>query len=154
VDIPPRTATDGHLSRRGERLDIGFGWYWMLSASDDVGTEYSDNSNGAFDGGSGGGSDGGSGGAATPGIRDVGDVGGPDPAACPPADHPVQTRRRPDAAGTLAPSDRGRPAREATRRLNMAYPGLRSYAGSPAAPGHGRGPARLRAGTGMARTDG
>jgi hypothetical protein len=42
----------------------GFGWYWMLSATDDVGTEYSDNNGGAFDGHSGG--------AATHGTRDIG----------------------------------------------------------------------------------
>jgi hypothetical protein len=27
----------------------GFGWYWMVYASDDAGTEYSDNNGGAFD---------------------------------------------------------------------------------------------------------
>ena len=27
----------------------GFGWYWMLSVSDDVGTEYNENNGGAFD---------------------------------------------------------------------------------------------------------
>jgi hypothetical protein len=42
----------------------GFGWYWMLSATDDVGTGYGDNNDGAFDGESGG--------AATHGTRDIG----------------------------------------------------------------------------------
>jgi hypothetical protein len=41
----------------------GFGWCWMQSASDDIGTEYSDN-NGAFDSTSGG--------AATHCSRDIG----------------------------------------------------------------------------------
>jgi hypothetical protein len=51
--------TDARLHELG-----GFGWYWMLSATDDVGTEYSDNNGGAFDPESGG--------AATHGIRDIG----------------------------------------------------------------------------------
>jgi hypothetical protein len=41
----------------------GFGWYWMLSAFDDAGTEYSVNNLGAFDGSSGG--------AATHGSRQM-----------------------------------------------------------------------------------
>jgi hypothetical protein len=42
----------------------GFGWYWMLEVTDDVGTEYSDSNGGAFDGRSGG--------AASHGTRDLG----------------------------------------------------------------------------------
>jgi hypothetical protein len=41
----------------------GFGWYWLLAASDDAGTAYTDYNGGAF--GSGGG-------AATHGTRDLG----------------------------------------------------------------------------------
>ncbi len=44
----------------GER---GFDWYWMMYASDDVGTEYADDNGGAFDP---------SGGAASHGTRDIG----------------------------------------------------------------------------------
>jgi hypothetical protein len=44
--------------------DDGFDWYWMLSVTDDVGTEYSDNNGGAFDGRSGG--------VASHGTRDLG----------------------------------------------------------------------------------
>ncbi len=42
----------------------GFAWYWMMYASDDVGTEYADYNGGAFDPDSGG--------AASHGTRDIG----------------------------------------------------------------------------------
>jgi hypothetical protein len=42
----------------------GLDWYWMLYVTDDVGTEYSDNNGGAFDGRSGG--------VASHGTRDLG----------------------------------------------------------------------------------
>jgi hypothetical protein len=42
----------------------GFGWYWMMYASDDVGTEYADYNGGSFDPAAGG--------AASHGTRDIG----------------------------------------------------------------------------------
>jgi len=48
----------------GDHRPGAFGWYWTLSASDDVGTVYGDNNLGAFDGRSAG--------AATHGYCDIG----------------------------------------------------------------------------------
>jgi hypothetical protein len=48
----------------GLAAETGFDWYWMLSVTDDVGTEYSDSNGGAFDGRSGG--------PASHGTRDLG----------------------------------------------------------------------------------
>jgi hypothetical protein len=43
----------------------GFGWYWMVYASDDVGTRYADSNGGGFDT---------RGGIATHGTRDIGAI--------------------------------------------------------------------------------
>jgi hypothetical protein len=56
--VPARAGTAAGIR------PLGFGWYWMLPASDDVGTKYGSGNLGAFDGTGGR--------AATRGYSDIG----------------------------------------------------------------------------------